>query len=111
MNQLTLDLSDKNQAREAVDTLLAHMEGREWTLSVGVCAGLGWNTRFLRRVVNLSDGQIVSGGKGYKLLSLCTPEEYRVAQHGLESRAKEITKRSIDLRKAWYKLARKGKKA
>lgn len=56
--------------------------------------------RTLRTIADRSEGQIISGQKGYKLTKFATTEEIDHAERWLLSQARKMTERAVEIRKA-----------
>jgi hypothetical protein len=78
-----------------VVSLLSFLYGRGWVRASQIKTVMGWKPRKSRLIANESDGQIISGEKGYKLTSEATLEEIVHAARRLRSQAKEMLRRSI----------------
>lgn len=82
--------------------LLSYLENRDWTNANKIKADLGFKDRVTRAVAEHSQGEILSGQKGYKLTNLCTIDELNYATGWLESQAKKMSLRSCQIRSAWH---------
>jgi hypothetical protein len=81
MTQLTLDLSTRATRRKAGPRLAARMiailaKREDWTTRAQF-AGYGLNDRACRLGRECSNGRILRGQRGYKLLRQSTPDEIR----------------------------------
>ena len=63
----------------------------------------GFNDRALRAIASASKGQIISGQKGYALISEATVEEANHAAAWLEHQAKAMTERAYEIRRAMHR--------
>jgi hypothetical protein len=89
-----------------VAELLDMLNERGWTPGRQIHEVKGWDERTIRLLAAASDGQIISGQKGYKLTREATPEELRHATAWLESQANQMSNRARAIRRCWYGWAR-----
>lgn len=103
--QLDLDFSRREQATvadERLAVLLDMLDGRGWITSREIRLAKHWDDRTIRALAASSDGQILSGQRGYKLTRQATPEELHHATHWLESQAREMSNRACAIRRRWH---------
>jgi L-asparaginase II len=62
----------------------------------------GFNDRTLRAIASASHGQIISGQRGYALITEATVDEANHAAHWLEHQAKAMLARAYDIRRAMH---------
>ena len=109
MNDQQLTLGIKRSAvslEKDRDHLLWLLKGRGW-LNAAQIASLhgGWDDRHIRKLAELSEGQILSGQQGYKLTTDCTPEEVRHACNWLRAQAEKMTQRSLNIANVFHRAA------
>lgn len=78
-----------------LDTLLRTLRGRDWMTRRQLEKETNFTDRTIRGLANASDGQIISGQKGYKLTRESTLEEIRHAANWLKHQAAEMQRRAI----------------
>ena len=71
-----------------------------------VLENYGYTDRELRAIAEASNGRIISGQRGYALMSECTPEEIDRAASWLESQAKKMLARATAIRRRFHGYAR-----
>jgi hypothetical protein len=64
---------------------------------------LGYEERKLRAIAEHSDGQIISGQRGYALMSNCTPAEIDRSASWLESQGKKMLTRAAKIRVRFHR--------
>lgn len=82
--------------------LLAFLDQRGWITSAQLHSALRFSDRTCRALAEASEGQIISGQKGYKLTRQSTPEEIREATAWLESQARKMSQRAGAIRRTWH---------
>jgi len=96
-------------SRAVRDCLAKYAElGRRWVLGKDIVEALGWpdhenSRRRLRSVAETNSKAILSGDKGYALLSTCTPDEINHAANRLRSQGERMIQRSVDIRAAYHR--------
>ena len=108
--ELNLDTPKPQASAEEVVALEATLQGRGWVFAKQLQAELGIPTRTLRAIANESDGSIISGQKGYRLLDATVPiEEADRAATWLESQSRRMLTRAQSIRRRYHKYARTGR--
>jgi hypothetical protein len=93
---LTVDATAERALSDLLTYLYAHPY---WCTAKSISAVLGLCDRTLRDCAQHSDGQIISGQKGYKHHLHATPEETHHAAAWLESQAKTMATRAAAIRR------------
>lgn len=79
--------------------LLVALKGAGWLTARHLTKRLDLTDRQLRAAANASDGQVISGQKGYRLTREATLEEIDHAAHWLSHQAQEMHRRSIAIQR------------
>lgn len=87
-----------------LDLFLAALGGRRWQTAAKLAAATRLPDRKLRALAAESGGRIISGQKGYCLISEATPEEIHHAWSWLESQAKQMLARAVQIRRQAHHL-------
>lgn len=87
---------------ERVSELLDYLSGRAWTSGREIHEAKRWDERTIRLLAASSNGQIISGQRGYKLTRQATPDELHHATAWLESQAKQMSDRACAIRRVWH---------
>ena len=104
MTQTALPFAAKSdRSRALVAPMLGYLAGRGWVKSRELEQRFGVSDRVVRAVAAMSDGQIISGQKGYALLSDATVREANHAADWLLHQAKEMTERAYRIRRAIHR--------
>jgi CHASE3 domain sensor protein len=69
----------------------------DWTKAEAISEITTWNDRKIRQLAQHSNGQIISGDKGYKLTCDATMDEITHAANRLRSQAKNNLKRAAEI--------------
>ena len=85
-----------------LDMLVSWLDGRGWQTAADLRERFGWSDRTCRALAAASGGLVISGQKGYALLTGCTPEEINHAASWLESQAKQMLTRAIEIRRLYH---------
>lgn len=85
--------------------------GKRWVLGRELVESIGWpdcenSRRKLRAVAEANAKRILSGDKGYALLSNCTPDEIIHAANRLRTQAEKMLRRSLDIQNAYHTYGR-----
>lgn len=83
-----------------------YLYGRGWVNARQIKSEQGWPERSLREWAAASDGQIISGQRGYCRIEEATPEEIHRAHTWLRSQAREMLRRSVAIRRRAHGLIR-----
>lgn len=85
-----------------VDEMVAALRSNGWQTAKALGARKEADKRILRAIAEASDGQIISGQKGYKLTLECTLEE--VGQAGwLKSQGKKMIQRWLAIQRVYHR--------
>jgi hypothetical protein len=87
-----------NVSRFQVDTMIAALRNKGWQTAKALGARKEGEKRFLRAIAESSEGQIISGQKGYKLTLEATLEEI-AATAWMKSQAKKMLHRWISIQR------------
>lgn len=79
--------------------LMMVLKGAGWVTAKRLMIKCDLTDRQLRAAANASDGQVISGQKGYRLTREATLEEIDHAAHWLSHQAQEMNRRSIAIQK------------
>ena len=79
------------------------LAGGGWLNAMKLKVLTGLSDRQLRAAANASDGQIISGQKGYRLTREATLEEIDHAAHWLSHQAQAMHRRSIAIQKVRHR--------
>jgi hypothetical protein len=66
--------------------------------------GADWPDRLIRQLAQASDGQIISGQRGYKHIDHATLEEATHAAAWLESQARQMADRACAIRRRLHRI-------
>jgi len=109
---MQLDLSIKTPAPEVspedVEQLCATLKGRGWVYARDLAAtSATLDDRKLRAIANASDGRIISGQKGYRLLDgSAAIEDADRSATWLESQARQMLRRAAQIRRRLHRYAK-----
>jgi hypothetical protein len=95
---ITFFASDAARWAQKLDRLLAILSDGHWYKASEIARLMASNDRLIRRLADLSDGQIISGQYGYKLTRFATNEEIDHAEAWLLSQAKHMQQRALEIR-------------
>ena len=84
-----------------VELLSSYLVMRGWR-TASELSDDGYNDRELRAIAEASAGRIISGQRGYALMSECTPEEIDRAASWLESQARKMLARATAIRRRFH---------
>lgn len=99
--QLGLFKAEKTDPRIA--ELIDFLRDRGWLTRKQLGEYLKWDDRLIRSIVEASEGQILSGQKGYKLTVQSTREEFECSCSQLSSQIKANTHRLNSQRKIFHR--------
>lgn len=80
--------------------LIDFLSDRDWTLARDIPLA---NDRALRNLANASEGQIISGNRGYKLTRLATLEEISECTDRIRSQADRMIARSLEISRVYHR--------
>jgi len=103
--ELGIRLNAPTVSQAEVDVLASILDGRGW-LTARELTVRGYDDRHLRAIAEASAGRIISGQRGYALMSDCTPDEIDHAASWLESQAKKMLRRAAAIRARFHKYGR-----
>lgn len=96
-----LDAEDQNQLVEGLSY------GNKWKHTAELVESLGMTRRNIQFAVEALNGAVISGQKGYCLLSRASPEEAIHAVRTLRSQAAAMNLRAIQTEKLFHKIGYK----
>jgi hypothetical protein len=103
-----LDLEFRAEAPEVtpseVAELIARLRGQGWQTSRELGAEKESEKRQLRAIAEASEGQIISGQKGYKLTLEATPDEVAGTQW-LKNQGRKMVHRWIEIQRVYHAAA------
>jgi hypothetical protein len=85
-----------------VEEMIAALRGRGWRTAADLGARKEKDKRMLRAIAEESEGQIISGQKGYKLTLESTPEEVRSAGW-LKSQGDKMRHRWLQIQRVYHR--------
>lgn len=94
---MTLSLFDWKPSTNGSD-LVAALKNRGWVTAKMLMPLVNMTDRQLRAEAEASNGEIVTGNKGYCLLDECGVDEIDHAASRLESQARKMNQRAIAIR-------------
>lgn len=89
-----------------IDLFIAALGGHRWRTAAQLTTAIGLSDRKLRALAADSQGRIISGQRGYCLISEATPEEIAHAADWLIAQGRLMIKRGIQIRKHAHHLIR-----
>lgn len=95
-----------SKARPDPARLMQFLRGREWTTAREIFNRSGITDRQARSLAAASEGQIISGQRGYKLTQEATIEEVQHAAGWLRSQANEMTHRALEIDRVYHRKTR-----
>lgn len=102
-----LDLQYEQKAPEVtpseVAELIARLRGRGWQTARDLGADKESAKRTLRAIAEASEGQIISGQKGYKLTLEATLPEIDISAAWLRHQGEKMIQRSLDIQRLRHK--------
>ncbi len=105
-DQLPLSFDRPRPTNPGVRDLVEFLGGMDWQTAAQISAATGWNDRTVRELASASDDVIsYPGSKGYKLLSLCTREEYDRYRLARRSQARDMIAKVIRTDRIFYRRA------
>lgn len=81
------------------DRFLEALQDGQWVKGSTLAARLHTSDRCIRLMANQSGGRVLSGQKGYRLTRFCTLDEITHAENWLRSQARQMLKRSLEIRR------------
>lgn len=91
-----------NVERFHIDTMIAALRGKGWQTSKALGARKEADKRILRAIAEESEGQIISGQKGYKLTLESTADE--VGEAGwLKSQGEKMIRRWVAIQRVYHR--------
>lgn len=93
---------------EEVAVLRYNLRGLGWLLGSEIsfkllAVGLLWSDRKIRAVAAASEGQIISGQRGYRLTSEATIAEVQHSAAWLRHQALEMTRRAVEIDRVYHR--------
>jgi len=101
-------LLDWRPAARAIVPLKEWLTGKDWQTArqIGHAEDAGWSDRECRLAAEASGGEIITGQKGYKLLSEATPDEVSHAAAWLRSQGEKMIGRSVEIQRLYHRYGR-----
>lgn len=101
-------LLDWKPAARPVAPLRDWLRGKGWRTArqISEAEGAGWTDRECRLAAEASGGEIITGQKGYKLLSEATPEEVSHAAAWLRSQGEKMIDRSVEIQRLYHRFGK-----
>ncbi len=103
---LTPTQARRHAEADEVNRLIALLRGSGWVSAKTIRALAGWDDRAVRRIAAASDGAVISGDAGYKLLAESTPEDFKEFSGRLQSQIRRMAARMIRVRRRWQEYGR-----
>ncbi len=85
-----------------VEEMIANLRGRGWQTSKQLGALTEANKRILRAIAEASEGEILSGQKGYMLTREATPDDLKQAGW-LKSQGQKMLERWTAIQRVWHR--------
>ena len=101
-----LCLFSRISSNTEVNPLVSALRGQGWRTARHLSFHLGTSDRELRAMAEASEGEIISGQKGYKLSAEATIEEIDHAANWLISQGKKMLERGIEIRRRAHQKIR-----
>ena len=110
--QLTLEQSTGSKETKEERLLRCftyYLDARQkaWTKAEIIMARFKWTERFCRKLASISEGQIMSGNKGYILTKHCSPEDFAQCNGRLRSQARKMLRRAIQQQRVYHNYGKK----
>jgi hypothetical protein len=108
---LELDFSHRppQVSVDQVEALCAYLAGRGWVVCKRIEAETEMSERLVRELAELSDGRILSGQKGYRLLDKsATIEDVQHSANWLISQGRKMEARGVRQLARFHQMAREG---
>ena len=102
MIQTELQL-DRPQSKPDPTQLIIFLRGRGWITARQIYHLLGLSDRKVRGIAAASEGQIISGQRGYKLTIESTLGEAQHAQAWLHSQSKQMDQRALEISRVYHR--------
>jgi hypothetical protein len=107
MTQLALEFERPAEqgpvvTRVHVDTVIANLRGKRWQTSRQLGFANESEKRILRAIAEASDGEILSGQKGYMLTREATPDDLKQAGW-LKSQGQKMIDRWTAIQRVWHR--------
>lgn len=105
--ELGIRIAGPEVTPEEVDSMCEFLRGKGWLKAADIQAATGIGDRKVRAIAEHSEGRILSGQSGYRLLDRTTPiEEVDAAATWLESQAMRMIARASSIRQRYHRYAR-----
>ena len=88
-------------SQDAIKALVKYLTGQGWAHARHIRSVFGFNTRKIRALAHASDGQILSGQRGYKLTAEATRSELEACMDQQLSQIIKTEDRIADTKKVW----------
>lgn len=93
----------KEQHRDLLAPLLGYLCDRGWVSGKQLASHFQTTDRVIRAVASMSEGQIISGQRGYALISQAPVEEVQHAAAWLRSQARQMIQRAYKIEQAMHR--------
>lgn len=105
--ELGIKIAGPKVKPEEVEAMVGFLRGRGWLDAAAIELETNISDRKMRVIAEHSDGRILSGQDGYRLLDRDTPiEEVDRAATWLESQGKKMLGRAAAIRRRYHRYAR-----
>lgn len=105
--ELGLTIASPEVTPEELAAMVDFLRGKGWLKAAEIEAAVAVGDRKMRSLAEYSEGQILSGQQGYRLLDRSTPiEEVDRAATWLESQGKKMLLRGAAIRRRYHRYAR-----
>lgn len=105
--ELSLKITKPDVTQDMVDLLCSTLKDRDWIFARQLKAELPYDDRQLRAIAEHSDGQIISGQKGYRLFdSSSTCEDALTSANWLRSQGQKMINRSNSILRRYHRYAK-----
>ncbi len=102
MIQTELQL-DRPESKPDPTALIKFLRGQGWITARQIYRLLGFSDRKVRAIAAASEGQIISGQRGYKLTMEATLGEVQHAEAWLRSQSKQMDQRALEISRVYHR--------
>ncbi len=105
MNHPELNLTTRRErtaSSSEVTRLVTLLSLYGWMKADSITKHTSWPDRKIRAIANASEGRIISGQNGYNLTSKADAEEVRHSVNWLESQARRMVARAVQIRRIYH---------
>lgn len=105
--ELNINTKKPPVSSDEIKALESALQGRGWVFARTLQSELGLSDRKIRSIAESSDGAIISGQKGYRLLDASVPiEDVDHAASWLESQSRQMANRARAIRRRYHRYAK-----